>query len=164
MGEIIFKKTEFKDLPALKEIYTYYIENSTATFHIGQISNEEMNGIIFNKDSFYETYTIIEKEEIIGYVLLAPYNSREAYRRTAIVTIYLKNGTENKGIGTRGINFIEEVAKQKGIKSLIALICGENVSSIRLFEKNGYFKCGHMKNVGEKFGRLLDAVTYQKEI
>lgn len=164
MGNITFRKAELTDLPKLKEIYTYYIENSTATFHIGQISDEDMQGIIFKKDSLYETFVIEENKDILGYVLLAPYNTREAYRRTAEVTIYLKNGIEGRGVGTTSVNFIEGVAKEKGIKSLLALISGENTGSMRLFEKNGYFKCAHMKNVGEKFGRLLDAVMYEKEI
>jgi L-amino acid N-acyltransferase YncA len=45
---------------------------------------------------------------------------------------------------------------------LMATICGENDKSIRLFEKNGYFKCAHYKEVEEKFGELLDVVAYQK--
>jgi hypothetical protein len=32
------------------------------------------------------------------------------------------------------------------------------------FKKSGYFRCAHMKNIGEKFGKVLDVVVYQKEI
>jgi len=31
-------------------------------------------------------------------------------------------------------------------------------------EKAGFSKCAHLKNIGEKFGKILDVVMYQKEI
>lgn len=164
MKEIKFIKTEKKDLQQCKDIYRYYIENSTATFHIGDISDEDMYDILFCNLEGYESYVICEEEEIIGYVLLAPFKKREAYRRTAEVTIYLKEETAQKGIGTKALKFIESVAIKNNFKSLLSVVCGENIASIKLFEKNGYYKCGLMKNVGEKFGRVLDIVTLQKEI
>lgn len=164
MGEIKFIKTEDKDLKQCKEIYTYYIQNSTATFHIGDISDKDMYDILFCDLEGYESYVIYEEEELIGYVLLAPFKKREAYRRTAEVTIYLRPELANKGVGTKAIEFIEDVALKNNFKSLLSVVCGENIASIKLFEKNGYYKCGLMKNVGEKFGRVLDIVTLQKEI
>lgn len=164
MGEIRFIKTKEEDLQKCKEIYTYYIENSTATFHIGDISDEDMHDILFCGVDGYESYVVHQEEEVIGYVLLAPFKKREAYRRTAEVTIYLKDNVTSKGLGTKSLEFIEEVAKKNNFKSLLSVVCGENIASIKLFEKNGYIKCGHMKNVGEKFGRVLDIVTLQKEI
>lgn len=47
---------------------------------------------------------------------------------------------------------------------LVGILCGENPASIRLMEKSGYFRCAHLKNIGEKFGRILDVVMDQKEI
>jgi phosphinothricin acetyltransferase len=67
-----------------------------------------------------------------------------------------------RGLGGRGAQFIEDVAKSNGIHVLVATICGENEASIRLFERNGYEKCAHFREVGKKFGRWLDVVAYQK--
>lgn len=164
MEEIKFIKTKEEDLQKCKEIYTYYIENTTATFHIGDISDGDMQDILFCDLEGYESYVIWEKDEAIGYVLLAPFKKRQAYRRTAEVTIYLKDECANKGIGTKALDFIEGVAVKNKFKSLLSVVCGENIASIKLFERNGYLKCGHMKNVGEKFGRVLDIITLQKEI
>lgn len=62
------------------------------------------------------------------------------------------------------VKYIEGFAKNKNIHVLVATICGENSGSINLFEKNGYTKCAHYKEVGEKFGQFLDVVAYQKII
>ena len=78
--------------------------------------------------------------------------------------MYLKQGFTGKGIGKTAITYIEDIAKKTGLKNLVAVITGENTSSIKLFEKAGYFKVGHLINIGEKFGRSLDVISYQKEI
>jgi L-amino acid N-acyltransferase YncA len=47
---------------------------------------------------------------------------------------------------------------------MVGTICGDNRAGIRLMENAGFSKCAHLKNIGEKFGRVLDVVIYQKEI
>lgn len=59
---------------------------------------------------------------------------------------------------------MEEEAKTVGIKVLIGIIAGENKHSINLFSKCEYEKCAHYKQIGEKFGRTLDVVAFQKLI
>lgn len=56
------------------------------------------------------------------------------------------------------------MAKKSGLKNLIGIISGDNGGSIALFEKSGFEKCEHFKNIGEKFNKILDVVAFQKEI
>jgi phosphinothricin acetyltransferase len=95
---------------------------------------------------------------------MTQHKNREAYDETADVTVYLKNGYTGRGIGSLAIKFIEEYAVRQKIHTLVAGICGENTASIRLFEKNGYRRCAHFKEVGMKLGRRLDVVAYQKNL
>ena len=88
--------------------------------------------------------------------------NREAYDTTAEVTIYLKHDCIGKGIGSAALTYIEDYAMDKNFHVLIATITGENEQSIRTFDKNGYEKCAHYKQVGKKFDRWLDVVAYQK--
>ena len=62
------------------------------------------------------------------------------------------------------MNFIECEAKSRGIHVLIGTLSEENISSMKLFEKTGFEKVAHLKNVGEKFGKILDVIIYEKEI
>ena len=92
------------------------------------------------------------------------HKKKQAYDGSAEVTIYLKPEYLGQGIGSTSLKFIEEFAKDKGFHVLIATICKENEKSKFLFEKHGYEQCAHYREVGYKFGRKLDIITYQKII
>lgn len=162
MSTYILKPVEEKLLPELAMIYNYYVMNTTATFHMNEVDREGMRSILFDGDPRFPAFVIFEGDEICGYCLLARYKKREAYDGTAEVTVYLKPGYEKKGIGSFAVNQMEEFAIQHQFHVLLAVICGENTGSIHLFIKMGYEKCAHFREVGTKFGRVLDVVCYQK--
>ncbi|SDN38839.1 GNAT family N-acetyltransferase [Acetanaerobacterium elongatum] len=164
METISFEKVSDETLPEVLEIYTYYVLNTTATFHAHALTKAEMKEIVIFESPKYCTYVIRQNNTIAGYVILTQHKKREAYDATAEVTIYLKPGLTGKGIGSKAIEFIQEKAKEQKMHVLVATICGENRPSIRLFEKNGFTKCAHYKEVGIKFGQYLDVVAYQKII
>ncbi len=49
---------------------------------------------------------------------------------------------------------MEDIARDAGIKVLMGIISGDNMESIALFKKLGYWQCAHYRQVGEKFGRI----------
>lgn len=162
MSNYFFIEAAKEHLPILRDIYNYYVLNTTATFHSKPLAIEEMEGLIFYMDSKYKTFVIQTGEKILGYVVLTQHKNRQAYDKTGEVTVYLQQNFIGKGIGSSAIKFIEEYAKGLGFHTLIATICGENVGSINVFIRNGYEKCAHYKQVGSKFGKWLDVVAYQK--
>ncbi|OGO76590.1 MAG: GNAT family N-acetyltransferase [Clostridiales bacterium GWB2_37_7] len=162
MSEYLFIEAKEEHISELLEIYNYYVLNTTATFHSSPLSIEDMRKLVIFTDVKYRTYVIFEDDAIRGYVLLTQHKTREAYDRTGEVTVYLRQDYVGRGIGCAAINYIEKFARDKGFHALIATICGENVKSIKAFERNGYEKCAHFKEVGRKFGQWLDVVAYQK--
>lgn len=162
MAEIKFLELDETYLPQILEIYNYYIKNTTATFHIHPLTLNEMRRIVFYNDPRFKTFVIFNDDQLCGYCILARFKTREAYSITAEATLYLKPEFTGKGIGSQALQFLEKLARQKGFHSLIGGICAENTASIKLFEKNGYHQCAHYREIGTKFGRLLDIVHYQK--
>jgi L-amino acid N-acyltransferase YncA len=161
---LYFTPIVHEDLFMVKEIYDYYILDSTATFHNEKITIDELEEIIFINNLRYPSYLIHYRDDVIGYCFLSRYKKRQAYDRTAEISVYLRPGFTGKGIGVSALKYIEEAAISGGIHVLIGTLCSENQASIRLLEKMEYTKAAHLKNVGEKFGRILDVVIYQKEI
>jgi L-amino acid N-acyltransferase YncA len=162
MNQYVFEEISEKHLPEVREIYNHYVLNTTCTFNTHALSLDEMKRMVFFDDQRYKTFVLTEDNSVCGYVFLKPHSEREAYDKTAEVTVYLKPGLIGKGLGSMCIRYIEKHAKVNAFHALLAVICGENEKSIRLFERNGYKKCAHYREIGEKFGRFLDVVVYQK--
>ena len=159
-----FREIKEQDFPAIKEIYDWYIAHSTATFHTEPILISQLKEFIFVNHTLYNSYLVFNGDELAGYCFLTYYKNRQAYDRSAEVTIYLKPEFCGKGIGKIAMDHLEQVARRNGLKNLIGIISGDNDGSITLFEKSGYSKCAHFRNVGEKFDKVLDVVAFQKEI
>ncbi|SET11292.1 phosphinothricin acetyltransferase [Natronincola peptidivorans] len=157
-----FKTATEEDIPKLLEIYNHYVLNTTATFHVKALTQGEMRDIVLFEDPKYQTLVIMEGEDIIGYVILGQHKRREAYDTTGEVSVYLSPNLVGRGVGSMALREIEAFAKIKSFHVLTATICATNQKSIKLFERNGYVKCAHYKEVGKKFDKWLDSVVYQK--
>jgi phosphinothricin acetyltransferase len=162
MDNLTFQPAAENDLAAMLELYNFYIMNTTATFDHGKITPEEFRQRLFIGHEKYKTYLIRLGDDTVGFCFLTQYRKKAAYDRTAEIGLYLKPEFTGKGIGRLVVTFLEEIAVSKGIGVIIASISGENTASIKLFQKMGYEKCAHYKQVGEKFGRFVDVVDYEK--
>ena len=149
-------------LEIIRDIYQYYVDHSTATFHTGHVTTSELREKILIDHPRYKSYVIEGDGVICGYCYLSQYNKRQAYDRTAELSIYIDHNFKSKGIGKSVLKQLEEEAKKVQIVVLLAIITGDNEHSIRSFSSAGYAKCAELKEVGEKFGKLLDVVFYQK--
>lgn len=161
-ADISFTELTFNDLHYVKDIYDYYILNTTATYFTEKISANELLGFIPVNHDKYKSYLIKIDNKVGGFCYFGPYKKRQAYRRTAEISLYLRPEYTGQGIGKIVINFLEKQAESNGISVIVGIISGDNESSIRLFEKCGYEKCAHFRQIGEKFGRVLDVVCYEK--
>ncbi len=160
--KISLQQTTDEDINEICNIYNHYIQNSTATFHTEHVNPEQIKKIIPFQHQKYKCFTIKYMDDICGYIYLGCYKPRQAYDRTAEVTIYLKPEFAGKGIGKFSLLEMEKLAPDLGISVILGIITGENTSSIKLFESCGFEKCAHFKQVGEKFNRILDVVAYEK--
>jgi phosphinothricin acetyltransferase len=164
METISFQPVTEDLLRTLADIMNYYIEHTTVSFHTEKLSEVDMRKkVVFNHPAF-KAFAIRQGDEVIGYCAVSPWKKQQAYRHTGEVNIYLVPTHTCKGIGSKAIGYLVDYAKKQDIRNLIAGLCSENVASQKLFEKAGFEKCAHFRNVGKKFGRLLDTVYFQKEV
>jgi phosphinothricin acetyltransferase len=152
------------DLDAIRECYNHYVLATTATFHAEPVAIADLRESLFIDRPAYPSFVIREDGAFVGFCYVTRFKKRQAYDRTAEISIYLRPEGTGRGIGAVALERLEEAARLAGIRVLIGTLCGENRASIRLMEKAGYRRCAHLKNVGEKFGRILDVVMYEKEL
>jgi L-amino acid N-acyltransferase YncA len=162
--EIMFKEIRETDYENIARLYNYYVRHSTATYHVAELSVDDTIDCFELCEKSTYGYAIRAGVDTAGFCLLRRYSKKEGYRYTSEISVYLDERFTNAGIGTRAIVHLDSVAKDKGIRTIVAGICAENIASIKLFEKNNYVRCGYFQKMGFKFGRDLDNVYYQKLI
>lgn len=151
------------DLQYVKEIYDYYTQNTTGVYFITPVSTDELKSFIPINDPVYRSYIICtETGERCGLCYYSKFNPREAYNISVDLTIYLHPDYIGKGYGNESLRILEKIIRKNGFKNIIARVDSDNHSSIRMFEDAQYTCSAHLKEVGEKFGKRLDIMYYQK--
>lgn len=161
-GTGIFRRFTENDLSSIARIYNYYVKNSSATYHIGELNQDRVRANFKLADASSPAFVLDVDGNVAGFALLRPYNEKEGYRFTAEVTIYLSPEVSGRGWGRKALVLLEDEARRAGYVTLIAGICTENTASLALFSKAGYVEAGRLVRVGNKFGRWLDTVYLQK--
>lgn len=150
------------DLPAITEIYNEAIRTTTATFDI-ELKTEAEQRRWF--EAHGPTHPILVAEVdggVVGWASLSQWSDRRAYDETAETSAYVKDGYRGRGIGRKLMEAIVAEAQRLGFHSLIARIAEGSDASMKLSESLGFRLVGTLKEVGRKFGRLLDVCIYQK--
>jgi phosphinothricin acetyltransferase len=95
-------------------------------------------------------------------VSLSEYSPRCAYADTVELSLYIKEEFRNQGVGKRLMTAVLAEGQKAGLHSVISRIAGGNDISIHLHKQFGFQDVGVMKEVGNKFGKLLDVYIMQK--
>lgn len=159
---IIIRKATIDDLPAITEIYNQAILTTTATFDTEPKSLDDQK-VWFESHSYkYPLLVAEEDRKVTGWASLSKWSDRCAYSDTAEISLYIDEKQRGKGIGRKLLEAIIREGEKTGIHSIIARIAEGNEVSIHLHQSIGFEHIGVMKEVGRKFGRLLDVHLMQK--
>lgn len=147
------------DLGKIREIYNYYIRNSTATFRENEYSQKE---ILEKFEAVRRIYPFLvavdETEGIAGFAYISRFRDPSAYR-LAETTIYLSPHCLHRGLGKMLYEELIRMAREKrpDLTGLVACITLDNKASIGFHEKMGFLPSGTLPKAGFKFQRFCDA-------
>ena len=152
----MIRSVKESDAAAIRDIYNYYVENTVITFEEDPLSIAEIEERI-RKISVKYPYLVLEDEgETKGFAYANTWKERAAYRNSAEISVYLKNGCQGKGLGKTLLgNLLAEVRKT-GLHALVAGITLPNERSTGMCESLGFKKIGQFNEIGYKNGRWLD--------
>ena len=153
-----------RDLPAITEIYNDAILNTTATFDLEARTEEYMQLWLERHGNRFPVVVCSFEGEIVGYASLNEYSPKKAYASTAVVSVYIDRASRGRGYGRTLLGAIIEAAVETGIHALIARITEGNDISVHLFESFDFTHVGRLREVGTKFGKLLDVDLYQRTV
>jgi len=145
------------------EIYNWAIINTTSTLDTEPKTLSNYKPFL---DSLIQHpfLVIMDQGKLIGWACLKPYSDRLAYQETTELSIYLDPKFHNKGYAHILLTELFRQATQYKIHTVISRVTVESAASIHLHKKFGFFEVGTLKEVGHKFGKLLDVLIMQKFI
>lgn len=156
------RPAELDDLSAITEIYNEAILTTTATFDAEPKTEAEQRPW-FTSHGPRNPVLVVELDGVVvGWASLSEWSDRCAYSGTAEISLYVKQEFRGRGIGRKLFEAIIQEGDKVGLHTVIARIAVGNNESIHLHESVGFEHIGIMREVGRKFGKLLDVCLMQK--
>jgi len=155
-----------QDLPAIQSIYAHHVLHGLASFEESPPPLEEMRRRFEDVVAQGLPYLAAEeKGEVLGYGYCTLYRTRSAYRYTLEDSIYVKQGSQGKGIGKALLAELIRRCEVLNYRQIVAVIGDSaNAGSIKLHASLGFVRAGVLRSTGYKFGRWVDSVYMQRPI
>jgi L-amino acid N-acyltransferase YncA len=168
-GELQLNETNIRvaapeDIDDILTIYNEGISDRIATL---ETTAKDQVYMIDWLNKHTDRYKVIVAEldgKVIGWASLNQYNSREAYKGVADLSVYIKRDYRGKGIGGKLITFIESVAKEYGFHKIVLFTFAFNELGQGLYRKKGYREVGVFQNQGMLDGKFVDVIAMEKLI
>jgi phosphinothricin acetyltransferase len=156
-----------QDLETVQLIYAHHVLTGTGTFEIETPSLEVMTQRWSDVVSRGWPYVVAAPQHdlsrVMGFAYAAQYRDRAAYAKSFEVSVYAAPTTLRQGAGALMLAEVLTTLREDGARQALAFIGDSaNAASIALHAKLGFTHVGALRNVGEKFGRLLDVVIMQR--
>jgi L-amino acid N-acyltransferase YncA len=158
---MIIRPATHADATAIAQIYNHEIQHGVATFDTEVKTTANREEWLEQHSDKYPVVVAIDSGMVIGFASMTRWSERAAYDDTAEISIYIHPSFQSKGIGRQLMKTIIEAGKKGGLHCVLSRITEGNDASIHLHKVFGFETIGIMKQVGKKFGRLLDVTMMQ---
>ena len=152
------------DLEAINRVYNLEIEQGTATWDLEPWTIEQRRAWFAGHDEMTPVLVAEKDGEVVGFAYVTVVSTKAGWRFTREDTIYIDERFRGQRIGDRLLAALLDVAREMGVRLVIASITSTNEASIRLHAKYGFEVMGEMKNAGYKFGQWMNTTYMQVDL
>lgn len=147
---------------AICEIYNHYVTHTVVTFEERPLTPQQMRERIDAYRANHPWLVCVSDGSVVGYSYATWFHPRAAYRHSAEMTVYVRQGLERRGIGRRLYDPLIRQLQAQGCHALLAGISLPNEGSVGLHEAFGFTKVAHFAQVGHKLGGWVDVGYWQR--
>jgi L-amino acid N-acyltransferase YncA len=155
-----------KDWQKIAEIYNQAVEEEYATADTEPISPASRKE--WFKQHSPEQYPIYLAEsdgKIMGWCSLSPYRpGRKALRTVAEISYYVHRAHRRKGVADALMDHAIKNSVRLGFRNLMAILLDQNTASIRLLEKHGFRRWGHLPDIADFDGTVCGQFIYGRKV
>lgn len=150
---------------AVIDIFNFYVENSFAAYPAHKVPYEFFDRLMDTAKG-YPAYAMIDPDSgnVSGFCMLKPYHPFDVFGETAEISYFIAPSEVGKGLGSEALILLENRAREKGIRQILASISSLNEQSLSFHERHGFIECGRFQRIGKKNNIYFDVVWMQKEI
>ncbi|QDO97632.1 N-acetyltransferase [Ferrovibrio terrae] len=160
---MIIRDATVNDAEAIRAIYNDAVLNTTAVFdYTAREPQAQRDWLQMKAGQNLPVLVAEDAGSVLGYASYGPFRPWPAYLYTVENAIYIAPQSRGKGIGAQLLAPLLQIAKDHGLRTMIAGITADNTASLRLHEKLGYSQAGVIREAGWKFERWLDLVFLQR--
>lgn len=153
------------DAVGIAEIYAHHVLHGTASFDTDPPTVDFWRDKIIAIIAKGWPFVVAEVDgAVAGYAYASQFRDRLAYARTCEDSIYVAPSHIGQGVGTTLLASLVREARAFGFEQMIAVIGGAEPASVAVHTKAGFVEAGRMRNVGRKFGRVLDTLYMQLDL
>jgi len=145
--------TQESDVAEMLAIYAPFVEKTAITFDMKiptlvefkekiQKIQEEAPCLVYELDG-----------AILGYAYASAHRTREAYKWTREMSVYIREDAKTKKYGTALYSSLIELLRCQNYRSALAGITLPNIPSVNFHERFGFHPVGVYNNVGYKLGK-----------
>jgi L-amino acid N-acyltransferase YncA len=165
LPDIAIQPARETDAQAVCDIYAWHVANGTATFDTAAPDAAGWAAKIADFAARGFPFLVAERADgVVAYAYAARFRDRAAYAHTCEDSIYVAHDARGDGIGTVLLTALIAAGRAAKFEQMIAVVGGGEPASVALHAKCGFVHAGRMRNVGRKFGRLLDTVYMQRDL
>jgi len=159
---ITIRPAEQKDLTRILEIYNREVLVSTATYDTQpRTMGEQRKWFAAHGTTHPVLVACSEEGTVCGWGSLSPWSDRAAYGKSVEVSVYVAEESRRAGVGRQILETLIETGRARRFHALLSRISADNEASVRLHAEAGFFVAGTLKEVGVKFGRILDVAIME---
>jgi phosphinothricin acetyltransferase len=143
------RNAKLEDIDHINDIHNQAINEKFKVAYLTSWTNDMMLDWFKKHGSKeYPVYVAEINNTVIGFIYIDSYRpGRVALKQTAEISYFVDKNYRGRGIGKKLIEFMESQCDNLGIKTLFAIIIDNNEASIKLMEKCGYKKWGHLPKI-----------------
>jgi phosphinothricin acetyltransferase len=153
------------DLPALTDIYNYYIVNTPITFDL-QPYEPYGRRAWFEEHAPNGRHRLLvaqgENGQLLGYASSSRWRPKAAYDTTVESSVYCRHGATGKGLGSQLYAALFGAIAGQDVHRIVAGATMPNPASIALHERCGFTRVGEFAEVGRKFERYWNVAWFER--
>ena len=162
MSELVIRPITKDDIAACLDIYNYEVVNGVATLDLEPRTLPEwQGGYKGHQTQEHCIFVGLIDDVVVGYASLSPYRTKDAFKSTVELSIYIHQEYRGRGVASKLMAHILDYAKETDIlHTVVSVITAGNAASTALHERFGFTYCGITPQVGFKHGKYQDTETY----